>query len=123
MKTTKKATYAKYGIEYITRSSHIITPIGEMPELLKVGNSKTGAAVRTMKKFEVGKWYGWAEPGFDPIKVMSRTEKSIVVNNGSHQWRMFIKIDEDGSEYVMDSKSPRSWREFAFKCSCKWEEM
>lgn len=47
MRATKKQTYAKYGIEYDNKTNHIFTPIGEMPELLKVGNSKTGAAVRT----------------------------------------------------------------------------
>lgn len=42
---TKKEIYAKYGIVY--SNGKIVTPIGVMPELLKVGNSKTGVAVKT----------------------------------------------------------------------------
>lgn len=45
MKIKKAAIYAKYGIAY--HNGKIETPIGIMPELLKVGNSKTGKAVRT----------------------------------------------------------------------------
>lgn len=45
MKTSKAAIYAKYGIIY--KAGKIETPIGPMNELLKVGNSKTGKAVRT----------------------------------------------------------------------------
>ncbi len=45
MKPTKKAIYEKYGIEY--NNGKITTPVGVMPELLKVGNNKTGAAVKT----------------------------------------------------------------------------
>lgn len=41
----KIQVYAKYGIEY--RKGKITTPLGVMNELLKVGNSKTGKAVRT----------------------------------------------------------------------------
>lgn len=44
-KLSKAAIYAKYGIVY--KNGKIETPIGTMPELLKVGNRKTGAAVRT----------------------------------------------------------------------------
>lgn len=71
-----------------------------------------------MKKFEVGKWYEWRDRGYDPIKVMSRTDKSIVVNNGTNQWRMFVKIDDEGCEYVVDSKVPSRWR-WENTCSCK----
>lgn len=42
---SKKTIYSNYGIEYA--NGHIVTPIGVMNELLKVGNSKTGRAVRT----------------------------------------------------------------------------
>lgn len=44
-KPLKAAIYAKYGIVY--NKGKIETPIGTMSELLKVGNSKTGAAVKT----------------------------------------------------------------------------
>ena len=41
----KAQIYSKYGIAY--KGGKIETPIGATAELLKVGNSKTGAAVRT----------------------------------------------------------------------------
>lgn len=44
-KLSKATIYSKYGITYA--NGKISTPIGVMPELLKVGNSKTGKAVRT----------------------------------------------------------------------------
>lgn len=47
MRTTKKDIYAKYGINYDTKSQKIETPIGMMREPLKDGNSKTGKAVKT----------------------------------------------------------------------------
>lgn len=43
--TTKKDIYFSYGISYDGKK--ISTPIGPMNELLKKGNSKTGAAVKT----------------------------------------------------------------------------
>ena len=42
---TKKDIYARHGIVF--ENGTITTPIGEMKELLKAGNSKTGKAVRT----------------------------------------------------------------------------
>lgn len=42
---TKKDIYAKYGIEYA--NGKVTTPIGKSCELLKKGNSKTGAKVLT----------------------------------------------------------------------------
>jgi hypothetical protein len=42
---SKASTYKKYGITY--NNGKIETPIGVMNELLKVGNSKTGAKVKT----------------------------------------------------------------------------
>ena len=76
-----------------------------------------------MKKFEVGHYYECGDRGFDPIKVLRRTEKSIVVtSNGVHSWRMRIKIDEDGNEYVVDSKTPKSYRDIGVGMySTKWE--
>lgn len=41
----KATIYNKYGIEY--HAGKITTPIGTMSELLKVGNAKTGKAVKT----------------------------------------------------------------------------
>lgn len=45
MRTTKKAIYEKYGITF--KGNHILSPIGEVCELLKEGNDKTGKAVYT----------------------------------------------------------------------------
>ena len=56
-----------------------------------------------MDQFEVGKTYGWADCGFDPFTVLSRTEKTIKVTNGVNTWRMRIRHDEDGDEWVRDS--------------------
>ena len=44
-KTTKKAVYAKYGIEF--KNGKIVSPIGLICELLKEGNDKTGKLVLT----------------------------------------------------------------------------
>lgn len=61
-----------------------------------------------MDKFEVGKSYDWADISFDPFTVLRRTEKTITVTNGSNTWRMLIRHDEDGMEYVRDSSMGRS---------------
>jgi len=57
-----------------------------------------------MDKFEVGKSYRWAEIGFDPFTVLSRTEKTIKVTNGVNTWRMRLRY-EDGEEWVKDSST------------------
>ena len=44
---TKAEIYAKHGIVFDAKTNTIETPIGTMKELLKVGNSKTGAKVKT----------------------------------------------------------------------------
>ena len=44
-KLTKKAIYAKYGIQFV--EGRIISPIGNISELLKKGNTKTGEQVYT----------------------------------------------------------------------------
>ena len=46
-KLTKKQVYAKYGIEYDSKTGKILSPIGYINELLKEGNSKTGKLVYT----------------------------------------------------------------------------
>ena len=42
---TKKDIYKKYGIEF--KNNHIVSPVGEISELLKEGNDKTGKLVYT----------------------------------------------------------------------------
>ena len=60
------------------------------------------------KKFEVGKTYTWADICYDPFTVIRRTEKTITVTNGVNTWRMLIRHEEDGQEYVRDSSMGRS---------------
>ena len=75
--------------------------------------------------FEVGKTYSWYAREYDFIKVMSRTPKTIVVTTGDgvhmHSWRMRIKHDENGNEFVADSTVPKKWRD-VFTCSAEWVE-
>lgn len=54
-------------------------------------------------KFEVGKTY--ARDG-QYIRVTKRTEKTIWVDNDQHTWRMRIRHDRAGDEYVADSTVP-----------------
>ena len=61
-----------------------------------------------MNQFEVGKTYSWADASFDPFTVLRRTEKTITVTNGPNTWRMLVRHDEDGDEWVCDSSMSRS---------------
>lgn len=47
MRITKKDIYAQFGIEYNPKTQKIKTPYGWTRELLKKGNSKVGANVKT----------------------------------------------------------------------------
>lgn len=60
-----------------------------------------------MDKFEAGRSYDWAERGFDPFTVLARTEKTITVCNGTNVWKMLVRTDDDGNEWVRDSSEPR----------------
>ena len=74
-----------------------------------------------MKQFEVGKTYEAALSDFTPITVLKRTSKCIVVkNNDEYVFRMVIKTDDNGDEYVRDSSVPERWRE-GFRYSACWE--
>lgn len=72
-------------------------------------------------KFEEGKTYGWYQREYGSIKVLKRTEKMITATNGGSTWRMKIRIDENGNEFVIDSSVPKKWQD-AFTCSACWEE-
>lgn len=61
-----------------------------------------------MAKFEEGFTYNWADPCFDPFTVVSRTAKTITVNNGSHLWRMLVRTNESGNEFVRDSAAGKN---------------
>ena len=56
-----------------------------------------------MKHFLVGHSYRWQDSRFDPIRVVSRSKQSITVDNGVCNWRMMIRHDHDGVEWVRDS--------------------
>ena len=72
------------------------------------------------KKFEVGKRYEWYQREYGSITVLRRTEKSITVTNGGTEWRMMLRKDSEGSEFVVDTSVPAKWRD-AFTCSARWE--
>lgn len=74
-----------------------------------------------MSKFVEGKEYEWAERGLDPIMAVKRTPKCIWFKTMSgSSWRLKIRIDEDGNEYVVDSTAPKKWRGM-YTCSSLWE--
>lgn len=63
------------------------------------------------KFFEVGMSYRANDSRYDPITVLRRTPKCIVVSNGTNTWRMRVHIDDDENEYAMDSSIPTKWRD------------
>ena len=64
-----------------------------------------------MEKFEVGKQYFGNAVEYDPILIVKRTEKTVVVENSTNRWRMLIHHDGCGNEYLIDSSVPERWRE------------
>ena len=73
-----------------------------------------------MERFEVGKSYDPADLSFDPITVIKRTAKCIVVRGGSgNTWRMIVRQDEKG-EFAVDSSVPKKWRDI-FTYRAEWE--
>lgn len=77
-------------------------------------------AVRYFKKFEVGKYYRAGDSGIDPIKVVKRTNKYIFVDNGCSKWRMRIRHDSCGNEYLVDSLVDKRFRD-DYTYSSVWE--
>lgn len=63
------------------------------------------------RMFEVGKSYYCNDSGFNPITVIRRTDKTIWVDNTENKWRMRIKHDINGNEYVCDSLAPHGYRD------------
>lgn len=63
-------------------------------------------------KFEVGTSYYPQDRGYDPVKVIKRTDKSIQVTRwyGGATWWMRIKNDNEGNEFCTDSTAPKKWR-------------
>ena len=75
-----------------------------------------------MDKFEVGKSYSLADPCFDPFTVLSRTEKTIKVTNGINTWRMRIRHEDDGEEWVRDSSMGDNSKYSLFISRPQWED-
>ena len=68
--------------------------------------------------FEVGKSYYPQDRSYDPVEVIKRTEKSILVKRwfGGSTWWMRIKKDSNGNEMCIDSSVPKKWRiEFTYR--------
>ena len=62
--------------------------------------------------FEVGKSYWSYDSGFTPITILKRTEKTVwVAVSETNRWMMRIRHDENGNEYVTDSKAGANWRD------------
>ena len=74
-----------------------------------------------MARFEVGKTYGSVQNDYiHRITVTKRTAKMIRVRNLWDEWRMLVRRDENGDEYVRDSRAG-DWADlFTFKAI--WEE-
>ncbi len=73
-----------------------------------------------MAEFVEGHSYEACDIGIDPVLVLRRTKKTVVVTRGGAQWRMRIRQDEDGGEYVVDSSVPARWREM-YTFRAEWE--
>lgn len=54
----------------------------------------------TNARFEVGKIYESANPCCEHFGVVKRTNKTITATNGYGNWRMKIRVDDSGDEYV-----------------------
>lgn len=63
--------------------------------------------------FEVGKMYGAWDTGTPAITIISRTNKTALVEDSDtgECWRMRIKLHDNGNEYMTDSRVPAAWRE------------
>lgn len=64
------------------------------------------------KQFKVGKLYTPYMCGFDPIKVVRRTEKTIWCEDECGvQFSMRVRISKNGNEYAVDCTVPVKWRD------------
>lgn len=73
-----------------------------------------------MSKFRARKCYAANDSSYDPITVLKRTPKMILcTTNGMNRFRLLIRTDINGDEYVTDSSVPMKWRE-AFTYQAKY---
>ena len=71
--------------------------------------------------FEVGKSYESNDPGLSIITVLKRTGKMIKVRNDrGYEWRMKIRVDDDGNEFAYESALGKKWID-AFTYKACWE--
>lgn len=62
--------------------------------------------------FIVGKSYWASDRGMGSVKVVKKTPCFIYVENiDGLQWRMRIRHDRNGNEFVIDSVLPQKWRD------------
>lgn len=63
--------------------------------------------------FEVGKMYGAWDTGTPAITIISRTNKTALVEDSDtgECWRMRIKSYDNGNEYMADGRVPAALRE------------
>ena len=62
------------------------------------------------KKFEVGKSYECANFRLKPIKILHRTKKNVIVDNGDESWGARVRIDCEGDEYIQKSSTILRYR-------------
>ena len=71
-----------------------------------------------MKKFKIGGDYRATDPMVPNITVTGRSKRYIHVYNYGGCWRMLIRHDPFGNEYVIDSSVPKKLREaYTFKAA------
>lgn len=69
------------------------------------------------RQFEVGKEYRANTSRFDPLRVVKRTKKMVWVDNGRCEWRMRIRYDDYGNEYLVDSYGSKKYQEdYTYSC-------
>lgn len=63
--------------------------------------------------FEVGKMYGARDTATPAITIISRTNKTALVEDSDtgECWRMRIKVHDNGNEYMADGRVPAALKE------------
>lgn len=73
-----------------------------------------------MARFEIGQYYECGDRNYDPIRVVDRTAKmATVANSLGVSWRMRIRLDAAGDEYMVDNSVPKKWRDI-FTYRAEW---
>lgn len=81
-------------------------------------NERKLADWKDARSFVVGKSYYPFDRSFSTIKIIKRTAKCVIVENeDGNRWRMVVKKDKDGIEFVTDSCVPKGWRQCFTYCA------